>query len=1301
MIEPLLKRRLEPAVRKFRRQRILLRLLLGWTAGALALGALLLGSQTLGTTLPRQAWVITVASCAAVAAIIWYLARQWQPDYRSIARTIEQQHPELHALLLTAVEQRPDPQTGRYNYLQQRVIQEAVAESFIAKWVNAVPARRMALLQFGHWAALGCFVALALATLALPPAQLRKFGIGQSVEISPGDTVLERGTPLVVLARFGGRVPAEATLLVDAQGEAGQRISLVKNLEDPTFGGTVPMVNGDLIYSVNYDGKETARYTVRVFDYPRLEQADAHVVFPEYTGRSAVEIKDTRRVSAVEGSQLDWTLRLNKPVSSARLVAKDNTTVPLHVVTNEGRATLSDFVLKQTKIYQLQLVDEEGRTNKMPAQFVFEALTNRRPEIKLASPRGDQRLSSLEEIGFGGQVWDDFGLKDYGMTYTLAGKEPQSFSLGDAVPGTEKRSFEHLLKLESLGVVPDQLVSWFVWADDTGPDGNIRRTSSDMYFAEIRPFEEIFRQGDGMEGSMQGQQGGGAGNESMKLAELQKQIISATWKLQRREHGNPLPPQYTKDTSVVLESQEQALEQARTLKARALDPRLQSFWDTVEEEMTKAVEQLTSATNKPEALPAALSAEQSAYQGLLRIAGGEFLVTRNSNRNRSQGGGGGEQRNQRQLDQLEFKGEDNRYETQSQASPAQSAEQREQLGVLSRLKELAQRQQDMNERLKELQTALQEAKTEKEREELKRELKRLREEEQDLLANVDELLQRMSQPQNQSPMAEARRELEKTRDDVQRAAEALNRESVSEALTSGTRAERELEELRDDFRKKGSSQFAEDMRQMRNEARELARNQQEIGEKMNAESERKSLSDSDDTKALADKLQGQQSAITNLLQNMQRVSEQAEVPEPLLAKQLYDALRRANQDDASRAKQALADAAREGTMTRSLYDRLREIDKESKAKSIEATAELLRNNLMPQARSAEQRARADIDNLKRGLERAAESVIGDDTEALQMAQNELDDLARQLEGEMARQTASTNSQLGGANTNGTQFGEASSREPGGTNSQAAGTSNTQSTNASAGAQARTGSPRQGDSAQANAGQQPPGENQGQGGQQPSQSGQAQAQSQSGQQGQSGQQAQNGQGQGQSEQASSSPGEGGGQGQNPANRPTTRAQAGGQDQQNDSTVQAGENAGGPFRLRQQLQDFLNSGRRDGGGGGGPNDNEGPLTGASFQNWSERLGNVEEMVENPELRSDIARIRDRARNIRTELKKHAKSPQWPLVQSQIISPLHEVRTRVAEELARRQSTEALVPIDRDPVPNKFSELVRRYYEKLGQD
>ena len=79
--------------------------------------------------------------------------------------------------------------------------------------------------------------------------------------------------------------------------------------------------------------------------------------------------------------------------------------------------------------------------------------------------------------------------------------------------------------------------------------------------------------------------------------------------------------------------------------------------------------------------------------------------------------------------------------------------------------------------------------------------------------------------------------------------------------------------------------------------------------------------------------------------------------------------------------------------------------------------------------------------------------------------------------------------------------------------------------------------------------------------------------------------------------------------------------------------------------------------------------------------------------------MARVRDRARAIRQDFKKQSKDPQWPMVQTQISGPLLEVRNRVAEELARREKSDALVPIDRDPVPPEYAEQVRRYYERLG--
>ena len=43
--------------------------------------------------------------------------------------------------------------------------------------------------------------------------------------------------------------------------------------------------------------------------------------------------------------------------------------------------------------------------------------------------------------------------------------------------------------------------------------------------------------------------------------------------------------------------------------------------------------------------------------------------------------------------------------------------------------------------------------------------------------------------------------------------------------------------------------------------------------------------------------------------------------------------------------------------------------------------------------------------------------------------------------------------------------------------------------------------------------------------------------------------------------------------------------------------------------------------------------------------------------------------------------------------------QVRVWLQEELARKEKSDRLVPLDRDPVPENYSELVRKYYEKLG--
>jgi hypothetical protein len=114
----------------------------------------------------------------------------------------------------------------------------------------------------------------------------------------------------------------------------------------------------------------------------------------------------------------------------------------------------------------------------------------------------------------------------------------------------------------------------------------------------------------------------------------------------------------------------------------------------------------------------------------------------------------------------------------------------------------------------------------------------------------------------------------------------------------------------------------------------------------------------------------------------------------------------------------------------------------------------------------------------------------------------------------------------------------------------------------------------------------------------------------------------------------------------------------------------------------------------------NTRNGPLTGNAFRSWSDQLREAEEMVDVPELQNEIAAIRDRALSVRRELRNEGKEPQWDLVELEIEKPLYEVRRRIREELSQRLSREAVVPVDRDPVPEQFSELVEAYYETLGE-
>lgn len=1248
---------LDRVASRYRRLRYWRALAAAWFLAALVGLAVWGLGRALGSALYLSVPALCVLAVALAGMCIW-LAALFAPGRKWIALRVEAGFPELESRLLAAMEQQPALADGRFGYLQTSVIREALDHARRHEWPQVVPPRRMALAVAAQFFALGLFFLSLVATTSwLAPSVVaaaretiehENASAEFSVTVEPGDAEIERGTSLLVLARVAGRMPADGAVVFHPQSGEATRLAMSLSLKDPVFGGRIPSVSEPLDYRVELDGRSTPTYHVTVFEYPRLERADVRLVFPGYTRLEERLVQDFRSVTVVEGTQATVLCRLNKRVASARLVETEAApAIELAVPDPEQPLYSTTILCDRSRRLKLELVDDAGRGNIQYSELAIHVVPNQLPVLKPVFPARDVDVSPLEELEIKATAWDDFGLVRTGVTYGLAGQPATEVVLAENAAARERHNLAQMLRLEDLKAHPDELLAYHFWAEDFGPDGKVRRSESDMYFAEVRHFEEVFRQGQqpaGGEQMGQGQQGGGANaRAAQELSELQKQIINATWKIIRREIGATVSDSFAPDVGEVAQSQSSAREQAEKLGEKLQDGESLGHLASVLEEMERACEQLEQAEEalSAEPLRPALAAEQSAYQALLKLRAREHEVTR---RQRQSGGGGGGARSaqqRQQLNQLEMKQEENRYETQRMArSQAEREEDRETRQVLSRLSELARRQHDLNDRLKELQSALAEAATAEQKDEIKRQLKRLQEEQQQVLRDTDELRDRMEAPENMERMSAEREQLEQTRDEVRRASESLEQERVSQAAASGTRAERDFDELRNEFRRRASGRFNDRMREMRDAARELDSREQEIGERLSqtaqADSTSKSLRHEDRRDEIAEGLAEQRSRLSGLVDQMRETIQEAEQTEPLLSERLYDLARDLQNRDPARALQAAEGSLRQG--------------------------------LDGDARKLEEAARGEIGRLREGVERAAETVLGDETEALRRAREELRNLSNELNQEISRNAREEGRRLEAAAERSRQ--QAAQREEGQHADGSRGDGQQQADSQSERAQGESESG------------------------QPSSEPQA-AESQPGAQGQQGDDANGGQ------EGGRQPGQRqrGGQGQNRDGANVGRDGEPSADGQQDPTAPGRRGRGRPGPRQ--------GARRLGGPSGGGDIPDGeppsrafsPIFGNDFIDWSDRLRDVEEMVNDPELRAEAARIRDRARGIRAEVKRHSAAPNWKLVRVQVAEPLVELSDRVSEELLRRTSKQAIVPLDRDPVPPRYSEKTRRYYEHLG--
>ncbi len=1164
-----------------------------------------------------------------------------------LARRLEKSDPTLNGLAITAAEllDKPEP-----NFLDRRALSEFTDRAATQEWdtlllgwqkkVWTTPLFIFVVLLCANLAVLWMnrveqhYAKTAMPPLAQPSAET---SAQYAVTVSPGDVEIEKGSRLVVEATFAKEVPAEATLIVlELDGKQRERIPMRLTVDDQVFGAWIAKVDKDARYLVEFGEGRSKQHSITTFVYPKLEQVDVKITPPAYTKLPTKQIKNTMKITAMEGSRIDFSLKINKPVKEAELFGEDKTVLPLKPSAEDPTRLVAVMKAEKTQKWRVHLVDAQERANQNPPWVQVNVATNQLAKIEVVFPKRDVQVSPIQELPVEAKVWDDLSVSQSGVSFSIAGKSKEVVFRHLPTEPAKKQVVQELLMLEGEKTQPRQLVSYHFWAEDRGPQGEVRRAMSDLFFAEVRHFEDIFREGE----APPGEAGKEPKGQTDELVELQKQIVNATWRIVRDTNAGKSMESAAPDVKVVQTSQSVALGQTKEAMEKTEDAEIKMALTEAWKSMKDALDPLEQAVEaqKRAALNQALTFEQSALEWLHQAQSREHRIMRSKS---SKMASGKQKQMQNQLMNLELKQEEQRYEEAKQASEEQTAEQQENLQVLSRLKELARRQEALAEKMKELQNQMAKAPTEETKQELENQLKRLEDEQKQMLSDIDDLQQRMEQPDQVANLAEAKQQLEQTRERVSEAAEKLRQQKLADATNAATRAQRDLEKLQEDFKAKTAKRFSEEMKQMRQQAREVADQQKQIAETL--ERQKTAPASEDTSRELDQMLQGsevarqiqqQQDKVTQLLDSMQRVSEQAEGNHPLLHRRLYEAVREAR----TGGLEEHLDAAR----LQSRYGQRAE------------------------AQDAERKANALVDKLQEGVEKAAESVLGSEAEALRMARAELDTLID----EAAKEEA--------AARNPSDSSKAESKQ---STVQAATDGKTKEAEPEAQAAAQTqpsGKATQPGESQAEAKDASPGQNSpdATGRAMPAEvradmagmPGEAPSKGQAGSSAPSDSDSAKAQGSGLSlAQASSGP-----QVQGPG-KPSS-GQSG----------TAGSEGAGAFFFEQ----------------GSEVAQPGPLTGEGYQRWTDRLRKVEELLNRPELRNEAAKVLDQAREMRIDHERNDVAPQAEHLQMRILNPLVELRDRVAEELAKRDAKNPTVPVDRDPLPPAFRELVKRYYQELGQ-
>jgi hypothetical protein len=757
---------------------------------------------------PAGGWVLVLCGACLLSAGLAMVVGGWRyrryPDDLRVARFVEEQCPEFDGEVVAAADAAAHAGDTVFSPMLVRRAASRLAaldgNRVIARDVMRSAAARTALAA----------VALAVAGVAAVPvlaraaleARVRFWPSSLRIDVLPGDVRVRAGMPLIITARIeaGGRLLT--SVMPEVELEAGGQRRVVRMMREGNgFDLRVNAVDRAFTYRVRAGHAVSTRYSVAALFAPRVEAIDLRYEYPRFSALAPRDETDGGDIYAPAGTRVRLRVRADKPVAAAAVTLGAAADTPVRRL--DERTFESFLTLTRDGSYRASVTDADGLRGESVEYFI--RLAGDRPaEIHIVRPAGDQQITPLEEVTIQAKADDDYGVASMDMVFAVAGGPERVVRFQTLSGAATSRVGSRMIAAEELGVKPGDVISYYARATDVPHAKASTLSRSEIYFLEVKPFDAEFSAADSQA------MAASTGTELDGLIAAQKEVISATWNLQRRAGTG------TSIDDVRAVANAQAEVKTRTERAAAMSrPRRGirgMFFQFAAQlpdgagpgnvadaavAMGRALEHLKTGSTKE-----AMSPEMAALNALLK-AEAEIRQRHLAQQNGASTFGNGRQgQDLSNLFDRELKRQQRtNYESGSQAEHQPAHEQ---TSAVDRINDLARRQEDLARRQRALD-GLRDEERARELERLKREQEEVRRELEQ--ATRDQRTDGASGSSGRSD-ASAQAAMREALDGMRRAGDELQRSDAGRAATRASDAARQLRNAEAQLR--GSGQPASD-----------------------------------------------------------------------------------------------------------------------------------------------------------------------------------------------------------------------------------------------------------------------------------------------------------------------------------------------------------------------------------------------------------------------------------------------------------------------------------------------------------